>query len=224
MGEVIVQLIPVMIGAAVVPFCIIVVLLLLRSPDGLFKAFAFVSGQILVRLLQGIGFGTELSLSAVAHTKEGGSAIVNTLLLVAGILLWITAWRSWAKQEDPDAPPPRWMGMLGSISRLKAFGLGAAAMAGAGKQWIFTFYALGVIRVADLPRPDNAIAFLVFLLCAHSLVLLPLGLYALVPKRSSHLLEASALWMERNNQGILMVVSIVFGSFFIVKGIRGLLG
>jgi hypothetical protein len=223
MGSVIVQLIPMMIAAAVVPFCIILVLLLLRSHGGLFKALAFVSGQTLVRLAQGIGFGSELGLSAVAHTRQGASAIVSTLLLVVGILLWVTALRSWAKQEDPDAPPPRWMARVGSISTLKAFALGIVVMLGAGKQWIFTLYALGVIRETDLPGLSNTIAFLVFILGAQSLVLLPIGLYAVAPKHSSHLLEASTLWLERNNQTIVMVVSAAFGTFFIFKGITGLL-
>jgi hypothetical protein len=223
MGSAIVQLIPMMIGAAAVPFGIILVSLLLRSQDGLFKASAFAGGQILVRLLQGIGFGSELGYSAVAQTKQGASGIIHTLILVAGILMWITALKNWFKQEDPDAPPPRWMGMVSSVSRLKAFGLGMVAMAGAGKQWILTFYALGAIRVADLPSPHNVVAFLVFILGAQSLVLLPIGLCALAPRQSSRFLETGALWLERNNRRIVMAVSIVFGTFFVFKGITGLL-
>jgi hypothetical protein len=223
MGSAIVKLIPMMLGAAAVPFCVIIVFLLLRSPDGLFKASAFAGGQILVRLVQGIGFGSELGYSAVAQTKQGASGIINTLILVAGILMWITALKNWAKQEDPDTPPPWWMAVVGSVSRLKAFGLGIVATAGSGKQWILTFYALGVIRVADLPSPRNAVVFLVFILGAQSLVLVPIGLYACAPRHSSRLLETGALWLERNNQTIVIVVSVVFGTFFIFKGILGFL-
>jgi hypothetical protein len=218
-----VQLIPMMIAAAAVPICTILVLLLLRSPDGLFKASAFAGGQILVRVVQGIGFGSEWGYSAVARTKQGASGIIHTLILVAGILMWISALKSWAKQEEPDAPPPWWFARVSSFSRLKAFALGIVAMAGAGKQWIFTFYALGIIRVADLPSLRNAVVFLVFILGAQSLVLLPIGLYAWAPRHSSRLLETGALWLERNNQTIVIVVSTVFGTFFIFKGIMGLL-
>lgn len=223
MGNAIVQLLPMMFGAAIVPFCLILVLLLLRSPDGLFKALAFASGQILVRLAQGLGLGSELAFSTVAQTKQGASAIVHTLLLVAGILLWITALRSWAKQDDPDAPPPWWIAQVGSLSRLKAFGVGIVVVAGAGKQWLFTFYALGVLRLLDLPGPHQALAFLVFGLGAQALVLLPIGLYALAPKQSSWLLETSTRWLERNNQTIVTVTSAAFGTFFLLKGIMGLL-
>lgn len=224
MGRVLVQLLPIMLGATVVPICIILVLLLLRSQSGLFKALAFVTGQILVRLVQGLAFGSELGFSAVAQTKQGASGIVNTLVLVMGILMWITALRSWSKQEDPDAPAPQWLARVSSISILQAFGLGVLAMLGAGKQWIFTLYTLGVIREAQLPKPSNIIAFLVFILGAHSLVLLPIGLSALAPTHFSPRLEASARWLERNNQTILMVVSCGFGTFFVFKGVAGLLG
>ena len=223
MGGAIVRLIPMMLAAAAVPFAVMFVFLLLRSQDGLLKASAFAGGQILVRLLQGIGFGSELGYSTVARTREGASGIINTLILVAGILMWVTALRTWGKQEDPDAPPPWWMAKVSSFSRLKAFGLGIVATAGTGKQWILTFYALGVIRVADLPSPQSAVAFLVFILGAQSLVVLPISVRAFAPGRSTQLLETGALWLEHNNRTIVIVASIAFGSFFIFKGITGLL-
>jgi hypothetical protein len=224
MVNAIVQLIPMMIGAAAVPICVVIVLLLLRSENGLFKACAFAAGQILVRLVQGIGFGSEMGFSAVALTKQGASGIIHTLILSAGILMWITALKSWAKQDDPDAPPLRWVARVSSFSRLKAFGLGVVATAGAGKQWILTFYALGVIRAANLPDLHSAVAFLVFILGAQSLVLLPIGLSAFAPGDSSRLLEAGTLWLERNNRTIVIVVSVCFGTFFVFKGVTGLLG
>ncbi|HWQ90533.1 MAG TPA: GAP family protein, partial [Clostridia bacterium] len=91
------------------------------------------------------------------------------------------------------------------------------------KQWIFTLYAVGVIHETDLTRPENAIAFLMFVLGAQSLVLLPIGLYVFTPRHAIHFLETSTLWLERNNQKILTAVSSVFGAFFTFKGIAGLL-
>lgn len=113
--------------------------------------------------------------------------------------------------------------MIGSVSRLKAFGLGMVGMACAGRQWILTFYALGVIRVADLPRVHNVVVFMAFILGAESLILLPIMLCAVAPGHSSRFLETGTLWFERNNQKIVTVVSIAFGSFFLFKGITGLL-
>ncbi len=210
-----------MIGAAVVPVWITLVLLLLRSPGGLTKALAFVSGQILVRLAQGLVFRCASSSSTGAQTEERVHIVVSTLFLVGGVLLWITALKKWFEDEDPDAPPPKWMAMLNSISPLKAFGGSMLLMAVAAKQWIFTFGALGVIREAELPNLNSSVAFLVFILGAQSLILIPIGVYAVAPQRAPHLLELSIQWLERNNRIIVILVSIAFGTYFISRGIKG---
>lgn len=224
MNNVIVEIIPMIIGAAVVPVWIIIVLLLLRSEGGLLKASMFVGGQILVRLAQGFIFGSVLTASHDAQTEQGAHAIVSTLILVVGILLWITAIKKWFQEPDADEPPPKWMTMFNSISALKAFGFSLLLMLVAAKQWIFTLGALSVIREANLQNPDNVIAFLVFVLGAQSLVLIPILMSAVAPKQSGHLLEASSQWLERNNRMIVIVVSVIFGAYFIFKGITGLLG
>jgi hypothetical protein len=221
MGSVIVECIPMMIGAAVVPVWITLVLLLLRSQGGLFKATAFVSGQILVRLIQGLVFGSALKSSAAAHTQTGASRIVAALLLAAGIFLWMTALTQWAKKEAA-VPLSKWMLRSQSVSTRKAFLFSVLLMVTATKQWLFTLSALGVIREANLTRPLNIIVFLVFVLGAHSLLLTPIVIYAAAPKQSSRFLEASSQWLERHNRTIVIVVSLVFGAFFIFKGIRGL--
>jgi hypothetical protein len=224
MSRVIVELIPLMIGAAVVPVWVIIVLLLLRSEGGLFKAVAFISGQTLVRLAQGFVFGALLRRSAVEQNANAASAIVSTLVLVAGILLSITAVKLLSKEEDPDAPPPRWMAMADSISAVKTFLFSVLWMTVAGKQWLFTLGALGIIREGNLPNAKSTLAFLIFVIGAQSLVLAPILVSTLAPKHSSHLLEISSQWMERNNRRVMIVVSAVFGTYFIHKGITELLG
>jgi hypothetical protein len=200
------------------------VLLLLRSEGGLLKAIAFVGGQTLFRLAQGTVFGFVLNSSLAAQTEQGSSLIVSSIVLVLGILLWVTALAKWLKAPDPDAPPPKWMAMFSSISAGKAFLLSFLLMALAAKQWIFTLGALGVINQADLPGPQDAIAFLIFVLGAQALVLVPIIMRAVIPSRSAALLEAGYQWLERNNRTIVIAVSSIFGTYFIFKGITGLLG
>jgi hypothetical protein len=81
-------LLPLILGAALAPFWVIAVLLLLASPRGLAKATAFVSGMTLVRLLQGVLFGYIFGQSPEVANKRGGpSPVVSTLLMLAGIFL-----------------------------------------------------------------------------------------------------------------------------------------
>ncbi len=55
-----VEFLTLMIGAAVIPAWVIIVLLFLRGQDGLRQALAFVGGTTLVRLMQGLFFGMTL--------------------------------------------------------------------------------------------------------------------------------------------------------------------
>jgi len=224
MSSAIASLLPLIVGAAVVPIWIIIVLLLLSNKDGLLKAAAFAGGAIVVRLAQGIVFGYIFRSDPAASSDEGASLIVSTLLLVIGILMLITAFKQWQKEDDPDAPPPKWMAMLGGLSPLKALGMGALLVAIAAKQWVFTLSAIGVIGEAQLDPPASIGLFLFYVLAAQSLVLIPIVVYAIAPTRSTKTLETARLWLEEHNRLIMIAVSLIFGLFFLFKGITGLTG
>ena len=103
MLDVLVSILPLILGSAIVPVQIIMVILMLTSEkQGPAKAIAFISGMTLVRLAQGVIFG--LILTGGGATDEGGGAgwIKSTLMLVLGILLLITAY----KQLHPATPTP----------------------------------------------------------------------------------------------------------------------
>jgi hypothetical protein len=134
MATVLIELLPLIIGAAVLPLWVIVSLLLLRGEGGVLKAAAFAGGAMTVRLVQGILFGHVFGAAADASGEGGPRLVASTLLLVVGILLLVTAVRIWRAERDPDAPPPEWMSTLGALSALKAFGIGALMMTIAVKQ------------------------------------------------------------------------------------------
>jgi len=224
MCNVIVSLLPLIIGAAVVPVWIIMVLFLLRSEGGLLKAAAFVAGGITVRLVVGIFFGYIFNAAAESSGESGSNLIVSTLLLVIGILLLISAFRQWRKEDDPDAPPPKWMAMISGLSAAKAFGMGALLVAIAAKQWVFTLSAIGIIGEAPLSQVENVITFLFYVLAASSLVLAPIIVYAVAPTRSANSLDAAQGWLERHNRAIVIAISLIFGVLFLWKGIAGLIG
>ena len=224
MGSVIVQMLPLIVGAAVVPIWIIMVLFLLRSEGGLLKAAAFAAGAILVRLAQGILFGYVFGKSAEASGESGSSVIVSTLLLVIGILMLIAAFKQWRKEDDPDAPPPKWIAAVSGLSAAKAFGMGALLVAIAAKQWVFTLSAIGVIGQAQLSQAENVMAFLFYVLAASSLVLAPIIVYAVAPTQSAKSLDAAQGWLERHNRVIVIAISLIFGLLFLWKGIAGLIG
>lgn len=224
MSSVLLELIPLMVVAALEPFAIIVFLMLMRSASRVLNGASFVGGMIVVRLTQGILFGILFSASAEAQTEDGSNSIVHILLVVIGIILLISAYKKWQKEEDADAPPPKWMAMFDSLSALKAFGFGIVFMLIVIKQWVFTLGALSIINQAHLSSPDNAIAYLIFVLGAQSLLIAKIIASAVAPAQSSRFFQAAGQWMERNNRPIMIGVSLVFGVYLSFKGITGLLG
>jgi threonine/homoserine/homoserine lactone efflux protein len=222
MGEIIIYLTPFIIGSAVVPLQIMMIILLLNSPrQGLAKAICLVAGMTVVRLLQGVIFG--LILSPSSGETGGKSLVVSTLLMVLGILLLITAYRQWRNEDDPDGPPPKWMVMLDTLTPLKAFGMGAVLVLISGKFWVFTLSAIGVIAEAQLGQPSSTVAFLIFLLLPQSLLLLAIVIRVIIPGQSKSILESISAWLTRYNRPIVIVVSLVFGLLFFIQGVSGLL-
>jgi len=222
MGEVIVLLLPFIIGSVVVPLEMMMIILLLNNPrQGLGKAMALVAGMTVVRLLQGIVFG--LIFSTEAEQSGGNGTIASLLMVVLGILLLITAYKQWRSEPDADDPPPKWLLMLDSMTILKAFGIGAGLVLINGKIWVFTLTAIGVIEEAQLGQPSSSIAFMLYILLAQSLLLLAILVRILLPNQSKTVLEAISVWLTRNSRPIVLVVSLVFGVLFFIQGVVGLL-
>ncbi|WOD39369.1 GAP family protein [Nodosilinea sp. E11] len=223
MGSVVVSLLPYIVGSALVPVQIIIGLLLLQSPNrGLLKGSAYVVGMTLTRLLQGAAFGLFLGESVAATGGGQKGPVVATLLLVLGIILLITAYKKWRKQPDPDDPPPQWLAAMDSITALQALGLGLALPLVAVKLWVFTLSALATIAAAQLGLQAGAIAYLMFILLAQALLLVPLLLRLVLPRQSKLWLASAAAALTAYNRPIVIGVSLVFGLLFLQSGISGL--
>jgi hypothetical protein len=224
LGSVLVELLPLMIGAAIAPILIIIVLLLLGSQGGLLKGAAFIGGAIVLRLTQGIVFGYIFTSNPAATSETGGNLIVSTLLVVIAVLMLITAFKKWDKEEDPDAPPPRWLTALGGLSVPKAFGMGAALIALSAKQWVFTLSAIGVIETARLAPSASLGLFLFYVLATQPFGLIAVIAVAVAPRAAGAAVDQARQWLERHNRPVLIAFSLIFGLFFLFTGITGLLG
>jgi hypothetical protein len=208
----------------VVPFYPIAVLLMLQGRGGLIKAVAFVAGNIGVRLAQGVLFGLVLGAAMAASSEDSQRLGVSTLLLILGVLLSITAVKKWRKEQDPDAPPPQWISAIGGLSAPRAVGAGALLATVAVKQWVFTLSAIGVIGEAELGGAASTGLYLIYTLATQMLVALPILAYAVAPQRAAGPLKAAETWLERHNRVIVTIVSLVFGVWFLYKGVTGLIG
>jgi hypothetical protein len=218
------NLTPLIIAAALAPVFVIIVLLLLTGDGGLGTALAFAAGVVAIRLVQGVIFGLLFGASAYADEGDEQRAIVSVLLLVIGVLLLVTAVGKLAKEDDPDATPPKWMTMFHGVTPLKALGFGALLVAIVPKQWIFMLGAIGSIRQGDLSRAEGIAAYLIYVLGASALMLAPIVVRIVAPRRSPAILDAGRGWLERNSGAIVIAVSAIFGTYFLWKGTSALVG
>lgn len=220
---ILVDLLPPIIAAAVLPAWILISLLLLRGEGGVARSTAFSAGVVATRLVQGLLFSLIIGASADAGDASRAKAIKSTLFVVLGILMLAFAYKKWRKEEDPDAPPPKWMTALSSIPALKAFGLGVLLMTIGPKQWVFTLSAIAAINEAQLGQTAGALAYLFFVLAAQSLILAPVVFTLAAPARASTILDSALGWLERYNRPIGIAVSLIFGVWFAWQGVTGLL-
>jgi hypothetical protein len=221
MDSLFLSLLPFIIGSALVPVQIIVVILLLTGEKrGPLKAIAFVLGMTVARLVQGILFGfvfTGGSYDTADATNAGW--IKATLLTVLGLLMLITAYKKWSKEPDPDEPPPKWLAMLDGLTPWRALFLGAGFIFIAAKLWVFTLGALSTIGETQIGQPAATVAFLLYTLLAQSLLILPILIRLVLPKQAAGWLRSFGDWLERNNNTIVIIVSLVFGLLFLYQGI-----
>lgn len=225
MSNILVDLIPFIIGGMFVPVQLIIMLMLLKNPkSGTQKGLLFLTGLTMVRLLQGIVFGLILNIGGSGDKDDGKGVIVSTLLLVLGILLLISAYKKFSKQPDPDDETPKWMDNVNSASGFRTFLYGIQLPLMSPKLWVFMLSAISTIAVAQLGTSLSYSTFLVFILLTQSIMLLLVLIRLLLPKNAVSILTAASTWLANNNRTIMIVFSLVFGIYFTFQGVYGLIG
>jgi len=223
MGSAIAQVVPLLLVSALLPAPIIIVLLLLRNERGLAIASAFVAGMTAMRLVQGGLFGIAFRDIGTGNGDGEAGVVKSILLLVIGILMLVTALRIVLKEEDPDAPPPRWMALIEGATPARAFLLGAGLLTIAMKHWVLVLSAIAVIHDAEVGRAQGVVVFLIFVLGAQALLIAPIVATAVAPAGSAAVLQGVSAWLERNNRPIKIGAAAIFGVYFVWTGLGGLL-
>lgn len=216
------DLVPLILGGALEPIEIMITITLLGTPSRLRAAGAWISGHVGTRLLQGLVFGTILHWGARSgDSKHSYHWVVSTVLLVVAVLLLVTAARELLSDEDPNAPPPKWMEVLMSATPTKAFFIGAGVVTVSVKAWVFTFAAIGVIGSADMGRIGHMTSYIAFVLLATSGNLIIIGAAAVFGDRSRAVLDRVLRWLQDKNRPIVVLVGLIFGIWFGLKALRG---
>ena len=221
MVSVLLQFIPLAL-AAIAPAMIVAVILMLSAKGGLAKSLAFILGRVLIYTLWGLLF-----LALAGRLSDTGSGEASTASLavktILGGLLLILAVRIYLGEDDPDAPPPKWMTALEKASSGAMFGTGALLSIVQIRFVLLTLAGATIISDAHLPAVQTIIALIVLVLAVIWVQLLPIVLYVVMGDRAQAMLDSLNDWLARNQRMVNVVVLGLFGIVLLGQGLPGLL-
>ena len=224
LSELWLDLLPIAVAMAITPGRLIALILLFHTKRAVLTSLSFVGGMISNMLIEGLVFALIFSLTGIFEATEGAGppAILAILFIVIGILMLVGAAKVIFHSEDEDKAPPNWLAEIESFTPGKAYKLGLSWLFVSPKQWIFTLTAVGVIFAADLAPLASLANYLLFILIALTLFFLLILIYVVLGQRSQAFMDGLFSWLKKNAQTIIIIVFLVFGLYFVLRGIMAL--
>jgi threonine/homoserine/homoserine lactone efflux protein len=213
MSDLLAQVIPLALAAAISPVVFLVQLTTLTGPKPIARGSALTAGAAVVLIVLstiGVAFGGT-SFSSNETLKAALNIVLGALLIAVGLRALLKPPKT--KSAEPDEKPT-------SVGR--SFVSGAAAMASNVTSFALYIPALALIAGSGLPLGQRGIAALIILLITLMVAWVPLLLAAIVPGASSRLLPTLGRWMTENDRWIQVVLGFGFGIWLVVKGVRAL--
>jgi len=222
MSNLLLQFIPLAL-AAIAPVMILAIIMLLSAKGGLPKALSFILGRIIAYTIWGVLL---LGLNDKLSDTGSGEASVASLVIksLLGVLLLVQAIRTYVGEDDPDAPPPKWMAALDKASPIALFGI-ALLLSVIQLRFVLLMMA-GTSSIADAALSSGqavvALAFLVVAVIWPQL--LPILVYLVMGKKAQALLTSMNVWLTRNQRMVNVIVLGLFGVVLLASGLSGLFG
>lgn len=211
MGEAIGSILSLAVAAAISPFPIIGVVLMLTTPRARLNGPLFVMGWLV-----GLGVVGAIGLSlAGAAAGDGGdtSTFATIVRVILGLALVALAVQQWRKRPGPGESPkmPAWMSSVDDFTPVRATVMGFVLSALNPKNLILTLAATTSIAATSLSTGDQVIVFIVYVAIATLGVGIPVATYFLMGERSASILEELKTWLSAHNAAIMAVILLVIG-------------
>ncbi|WP_227983087.1 GAP family protein [Nocardia spumae] len=217
MGDLLVLLIPEIIGLIITPGAIVGCVLLLQSSRPTANSCAFggafllVYTQIAIAALLG-GAGDPQSTSK--DTSHWAGLAVGLLFLACGV------WIAIRKPRSRHAAP-RWVGELENVGPRGAFimGLGLAVI---NPNLFIMMSGMSLISSSGVSVSMAILATVVLLISAILDFVIPIGIFLLLGERARTGLDAAKTWMIGHTRVLSLGVMFGFGALFTIRGIVNL--
>ena len=217
MGSVLLRMLPFALGS-IAPTMIGLVVIFLTSTRGLIKTCMFILGKYLFNVL--LGLISLYLVSQISSTILAGSSIVSAIsFLIGGLVFLILAVGSFIGEDDPDAPPPKFMTILDKLGPVKLFGLGIGISIIQPRFIILVFEGASIIAVARLQPTENFISLLDLALLMVWPMLIPLIVFLVMGKHRADAMRSMRTWLLRNQRMINVAVMGILGILMLFLGL-----
>jgi hypothetical protein len=220
-GNLLIQFLPLAAGA-IAPVMIMAVILILSADGGLPKALAFILGRLVAYAIWGVVLlAVSDKLSDGSGETSTGSLVVKGLL---GLLLLVMAVRNFVGEDDPDAPPPKWMATLNTTSAPALFGI--AVVLSVIQLRFVALMMSGVTSIvdADLSSGLVVVALILLVLAVTLPQLAPILVFLVMGKNAESVLKSMNVWLTRNQRMVNVVVLGLFGVVLLGQSLPELWG
>jgi cytochrome c biogenesis protein CcdA len=213
MSTLLVEIVPLALGAAISPVIFLLQLTTLTGPRPIARGSALTAGAaaalIVVSTIGVLVGDTDFS------SRETLQAVIN---IAFGALLMAVGLRALLRPPKPKAPKTN--ATLASVRG--SFLAGVGGMASNFTTFALYIPALALIAGSGLPLRQQGIAALIILVITLMVAWVPLALAIVVPGASSRLLPWLGSWMRANTQWIQVALGLGFGIWLLAKGVDGL--
>jgi hypothetical protein len=220
MGPVLLKMLPFALGT-IAPTMIGLVVIFLTGTRGLVKASAFILGKYLFYV-----FWSLIALDFVDQLLSPGLKVSRSVsdgfFLLSGLLLLVLAVRNFFVEDDPDAPPPKFMTVLAKLGPFKLFGLGIGISVIQPRFIIFVLLGASIIAEARLSTTENFISLLVLALLMVWPMLIPVVVFLIMGERRDEAMNAMKSWLLHNQRMINVVIMGLIGIFLLLLGLTGM--
>jgi hypothetical protein len=220
MGQLLVAVLPLALGAAVSPTLLALQLVVLSGPaHRLARAWSLALGATLV--LGAFSFLCLTALQLVQPHHALKSATDAAVLITSGVLLGALAVRSRIRRPTPgENHSSKAAGRLTTAATPWFIGVGALGMVVNFSTLLRVLPAIHEITRSNAPTPDKVAAFTMMYLIVLLPVLVPVVFASVLGRRADGPLDATHRWVGRNARTIGTVIEAAFAVYLLVKGVR----
>lgn len=216
MGRLLLEVLPLALGAAISPVVFAIQLTTLTGPRRLARGAALATGAALPVVavsLAALMFGRALKLPQLSSTAKGATDLVLAAVLFAlGLRTWLR----------PSRPPKVNASAESSAGLGRSFALGVGAMSTNVTTFALLIPAMKLVSQSPTSLAVHVVVAGVVVVIALLPALAPLLVVALAPGASGRILSAIGATLTRHHRSVEVVVCLVLGAYLALHGILAL--